>query len=112
MNMKQMAEILADPAAMAELQKCTTVRELEARLNKSGAGCTREEALRFLRAWETAAADNESISMEDVKPGAHRKGVLHSVRQALHAVTPGRRTAAGANFSAVTFEQIMKRMSR
>lgn len=65
MNMEKLADILADPAELTELQRCTSVRELVARLNKAGAACTREEGICFLRVMESVAEDDEAAALAD-----------------------------------------------
>lgn len=113
MNTKHMAEVLADPAALAELQKCTSVCELEACLNEIGAECTREEALRFLRAWENAEADSEIIEMEYERTRARKRGILQYIKRVLqHGRAQRQMAATEPNHCAVTFEQIMKQMNR
>ena len=101
-----MAEVLADSTAVAELQKCTSVSELETCLNKKGADCTREEALRFLRAWEDAAADNENADMDDAKPA---DGFFNYIRARFGH---GARKRRGTSRTTVTIEQIENRMSK
>lgn len=68
MNTERMAAIIADPAAVAELKRCTSLAELVDCLNRDGAECTREEGLRFLRAWEKLEEDNEVIVPPDGPP--------------------------------------------
>ena len=80
MNKQNIARIIADPAALTALQKCATVNELVARLNRAGAECTREEGLRFLRTWERMAAARESLDDEALSNIAGGRGITGRIR--------------------------------
>lgn len=63
---------ITDPAALAELEKCRSVRELADRLNQAGVACTLDEALHFLRTWQKLEDEREALAPDE--PGAIQKG--------------------------------------
>lgn len=80
MNKANMAHIIADPTALAELQKCASVNELVARLNWAGAECTREEGLRFLRTWERMATEDDPLDQDEMDIVAGGGRIINAVK--------------------------------
>ena len=110
MNTSRLADIISDPTVLAELQKCASVNELVERLNRAGVACTREEGLRFLRAWESVAADNESMAEEEPDRVAGGTG---GVKSFLRSVFAGENTRWGRRASCrATARAILSRMNR
>lgn len=112
MDTERMAEIIADPAIMAELRKCTSVTELVARLNQAGADCTREEGLRFLRAWEHIESDGQETEVEKKECARSGTGLLHRIRSVIREPSRRRMAAPKQTPRMQNMELILKHMNR
>lgn len=112
MDMEKLAGIIADPAALDKLQQCTSVGELVACLNKAGVACTREEGLRFLRAWESIAPDDEATGQLPDKD-THTGGLLSGLLSVFKRDGPRKsKPSQCAGSGALTIEAIMRQMDR
>lgn len=113
MNKENMAHIIADPTALAVLQRCASVNELVARLNWAGAECTREEGLRFLRTWEKLAAESECIEDAGVDMAAGGAGIIDAVKSMLgRDVSRKNKLMPGVNPNQLTIEMILNQMNK
>lgn len=95
MNEKKMADIIADPTVWAEMQQCTSVRELVACLNKAGVECTREEGIQLLRAYERAEAEKETMVPEQPKKSAVGR-LVDCFRAVFGSAGSGKRVSAAS----------------
>ena len=115
MKTENMTEIIADPTALAELQKCTSVNELVARLNQAGAECTREEGLRFLRTWENMAADDEPMDLDEMDQvaGGTGGGFIDYVKAFFRRDASLKRRVMSTNVQSnpLTIETILNKMN-
>ena len=113
MNKANMAHIIADPTALAVLQKCTSVNELVARLNWAGAECTREEGLRFLRTWERMATEDDPLDEDEMDTVAGGSGIIGAVKSIF-----GRETSQSCKLmpevkpNPLTIEMILDQMNK
>lgn len=113
MNTKNLSGIIADPIALAELQKCTSVNEMVARLNKAGAECTREEGLRFLRVWEDMASSAEELSPDELSEVAGGgNGIIGFIRSIFSRnESAGHKLPPESKPDQLTIERILNRMN-
>lgn len=112
MNKQNMGHIIADPTALAVLQKCASVNELVACLNWAGAECTREEGLRFLRTWGKMAAERESLDDDEMDSISGGGGIIDSAKSMFRrGISQGRKLLPQVKSNPLTIEMILDRMN-
>ena len=64
MNMDKLTAMLSDATVMTDLLSCKSMEELLEKLNKNGAGCTAEEAVKFAKSLKKTLTKTDAMDMD------------------------------------------------